>query len=67
MLNEMQKKAVESSSDKIVVIAGAGSGKTHLLIERLAKLVNDDGVDPTSILVLTFTNAAVAKMESRPV
>ena len=65
MLNEMQKKAVESSSDKILVIAGAGSGKTHLLIERLAKLVNDDGVDPTNILVLTFTNAAAREMTER--
>ena len=64
MLNEMQQKAVDSTADKVVVIAGAGSGKTHILIERLTKL-KESGVDPESILVLTFTNAAAQEMTDR--
>ena len=65
MLNEMQKKAVETTADKVVVIAGAGSGKTYVLIERLTKLVKIDGVNPENILVLTFTNAAAREMTDR--
>lgn len=64
MLNEMQQKAVDSTADKVVVIAGAGSGKTYLLIERLSKL-KESGVDPESILVLTFTNVAAQEMSDR--
>ena len=60
----MQQKAVDSTADKVVVIAGAGSGKTHILIERLTKL-KESGVDPESILVLTFTNAAAQEMTDR--
>lgn len=64
MLNEMQQKAVDSTADKVVVIAGAGSGKTHILIERLTRL-KESGVNPESILVLTFTNAAALEMTDR--
>lgn len=60
----MQQKAVDSTADKVVVIAGAGSGKTHILIERLTRL-KESGVDPESILVLTFTNAAAQEMTNR--
>ena len=60
----MQQKAVDSTADKVVVIAGAGSGKTYLLIERLSKL-KESGVDPESILVLTFTNVAAQEMTDR--
>ena len=60
----MQRKAVDSGADKICVIAGAGSGKTHILIERLTRLVQS-GVNPESILVLTFTNAAAGEMTTR--
>ena len=64
MLNEAQQKAVDTTADKVVVIAGAGSGKTHILVERLTRL-KESGVDPESILVLTFTNAAAREMTER--
>lgn len=63
-LNEEQRKAVYCDADKIVCIAGAGSGKTFSLIERVKRLV-DDGADPSSILVLTFTKAAAFEMDQR--
>ncbi len=63
-LNEQQLLAVNSNSDKICVIAAAGSGKTTVLIERICRLVGL-GVDPSSILALTFTNAAAHEMEIR--
>lgn len=64
MLSDEQLRVVESNDDRILVIAGAGSGKTHCMIERICRLV-DDGVDPSSILVLTFTNAAAFEMRER--
>lgn len=64
MLNSQQQKAVDSRSKKIVCLAGAGSGKTFTLIERISKLV-DEGVKPASILVLTFTKAAAFEMRER--
>lgn len=64
MLNEDQLRAVESNSSNIVCIAGAGSGKTYTLIQRLCRLVKM-GVAPESILVLTFTNAAAEEMKQR--
>ena len=65
MLNENQAKAVNSDADKIVVIAAAGSGKTKTFIERVSRLVDEVGVDVTSILALTFTNAAAYEMRDR--
>lgn len=63
-LNNEQLQAVNSTSDRILCLAGAGAGKTHTFIERISKLV-DNGVSPTSILALTFTNNAAAEMKSR--
>ena len=63
-LNREQKKAVMSNADKILCLAGAGTGKTRTMIERIVRLVND-GVSPSSILALTFTNAAAFEMKSR--
>lgn len=65
MLNEMQLKAVNSVSKNILCLAGAGTGKTHTMIERIVKQVRDDNIDPQSILVLTFTNAAAREMKER--
>ena len=64
MLNEQQQKAVDSKSKKILCLAGAGTGKTHTMLARINKLV-DDGVPTSKILVLTFTNAAAAEMAAR--
>ena len=63
-LNKEQQSAVNSKSDRILCLAGAGAGKTKTFIERISKLV-DDGVMPESILALTFTNAAAAEMRER--
>lgn len=64
-LNDSQREVVESDSSKIVCVAGAGTGKTFTLIEKLKYLVTEKGVDPTSIMVLTFTRAAAGEFESR--
>ena len=65
MLNKMQLKAVNSVSKNILCLAGAGTGKTHTMIERIVKQVRDDNIDPQSILILTFTNAAAREMKER--
>ncbi len=64
-LNPSQKKACTSINGKILVLAGAGSGKTSVLIERIVVLIKDHNVDPSTILGLTFTNKAAGEMRER--
>ena len=64
-LNEMQKIAVTSPSRNILVTAGAGSGKTKVLTERILNLVNCKYVHPENILAITFTNKASNVMKGR--
>lgn len=65
MLNSQQQEAVYSDAKRIVCLAGAGAGKTYTLIQRISRLVDKSGVDPSSILVLTFTRAAAFEMQER--
>lgn len=64
-LNEKQNEAVVTTEGRIMVVAGAGSGKTSVLVHRYAYLVNEIGINPDNILCITFTNKAAGEMKSR--
>jgi DNA helicase-2/ATP-dependent DNA helicase PcrA len=64
-LNPYQRKAVEHIDGPLLILAGAGSGKTKTLTSRLAYLIGEVGIDPGSTLTLTFTNKAASEMRER--
>lgn len=65
MLNSEQIRAVSIIDGPLLILAGAGSGKTHTLTERVYSMIHEVGIAPTSILCVTFTNKAAREMRER--
>ena len=65
VLNPQQKKAVEFDKGSLLVVAGAGTGKTRVIAQRVKHLIQDKKVEPKEILALTFTEKAAGEMLER--
>jgi len=64
-LNSKQKEAIEKLEGPSIILAGAGSGKTRVLVSKVINLIENHHVSPSSIIMITFTNKAAAEMKSR--
>ena len=63
--NPSQQRAIAHLSGPMMVLAGPGSGKTSVIVERTAYMINEGGISPSNILVVTFSRAAAKEMKER--